>query len=76
MIKFLLLPLAVVVAAPCGLLRAAAPCCNGCGCHQPCTKKVCRLVCDTKTVSKNVYSCECEDFCLPGCSKKCKVPCC
>jgi hypothetical protein len=55
-------------------LRAGAPCCGGCGC-QPCTRKVCRLVCETKEVTKKVYSCECEDFCVPGRSICCKTPC-
>ncbi|HVU87221.1 MAG TPA: hypothetical protein VHD36_07865 [Pirellulales bacterium] len=28
-----------------------------------------------KEETKNVYSCECEDFCLPGPSIRCKGPC-
>ena len=55
--------------------HAGARCCGGCGC-QPCTRKVCKLVCDTKKVPTPVYSVVCEDFCLPGPSIKCKVPCC
>ena len=75
MFKPALFSLAFVLAASCGSLRAGAPCCEGCGC-QPCTRKVCRLVCDTKKVPTPVYSVVCEDFCLPGPSVKCKVPCC
>jgi hypothetical protein len=75
MLKPMLLTLAFVLATLCGSLRAGAPCCDGCGC-QPCTRKVCRLVCDTKKVPTPVYSVVCEDFCLPGPSVKCKVPCC
>ncbi|HJT33709.1 MAG TPA: hypothetical protein VJ783_16810 [Pirellulales bacterium] len=43
--------------------------CHRCGCHTKC-KKICRLVCDTKKVTKTEYSCECEDFCVPGPSHK------
>ncbi len=52
----------------------AGPCCESCGCR-PCTKKVCRLVCEKKKVSKPDFSVKCEDFCLPGPSIKCRVPC-
>jgi hypothetical protein len=48
--------------------------CKHCGCQQHC-KKVCRLICGTKTEVKPVYSCECEDFCVPGPSAKCGVKC-
>lgn len=74
--QFLLLPVALLLASSGVPLHAAKPsCCTGCGC-QPCTRKVCRLVCETKKVSTPVYSVVCEDFCLPGPSVKCKVPCC
>lgn len=46
--------------------------CQHCGCQRNC-RKVCRLVCETKKESKTEYSSECEDFCLPGPSKKCGV---
>jgi len=71
---FSLVPIVVALLAMCGSLRGEAPCCQGCGC-QPCTRKVCKLVCESKKVPTPVYSVECEDFCLPGPSVKCKVPC-
>jgi hypothetical protein len=46
--------------------------CHHCGCQRNC-RKVCRLVCETTKEKKTEYSCECEDFCLPGPSKKCGV---
>jgi len=46
--------------------------CDQCGCRRNC-KKYCRLVCGTKTETKTVYSCESEDFCVPGPSIKCGV---
>ncbi|MDX1945432.1 MAG: hypothetical protein SFU86_08485 [Pirellulaceae bacterium] len=49
-------------------------CCAGCGCQCAC-RKVCRLVCETKKVPKTTYSCQCEDFCLPGKSKHCGTIC-
>lgn len=44
--------------------------CQHCGCRQSC-RKVCRLICGKKKDSKTVYSCKCEDFCVPGASEKC-----
>lgn len=72
--RALLLSVSIALIAWASAIQAGAPCCGGCGC-QPCTKKVCRLVCEMKEESKNVYSCECEDFCLPGRSTCCKAPC-
>ena len=46
--------------------------CDHCGCHRNC-KKVCRLECGKKKETKTEYSAECEDFCVPGPSKKCGV---
>jgi hypothetical protein len=46
--------------------------CQHCGCQRNC-RKVCRLVCETKKEKKTEYSSECEDFCLPGPSRKCGV---
>jgi hypothetical protein len=43
----------------------AGDCCDSCGCDSRCSK-VCRPVPSTKTVTKTEYSCECEDFCVPG----------
>ncbi|HUY34694.1 MAG TPA: hypothetical protein VMV69_18255 [Pirellulales bacterium] len=48
--------------------------CDHCGCRQEC-KKVCRLVHGTKKETKTEYGCECEDFCVPGRSRKCGVKC-
>ena len=47
-------------------------CCDHCGCSHDCCK-VCRCVPDVKKVTKTEYSCECEDFCVPGKSDHCVV---
>jgi len=39
-------------------------CCH-CGRESGC-QKVCRLVCETKEVTKVTYDCKCEDICVPG----------
>jgi hypothetical protein len=44
--------------------------CHHCGCQRDC-KKVCRLEVKTKEKKDIEYSCECEDFCVPGPSKWC-----
>lgn len=46
--------------------------CDHCGCQRNC-KKLCRLECGKKKETKTEYSAECEDFCVPGPSKKCGV---
>ena len=51
---------------------ALADCCQHCGCNANCCK-VCRCVPDVKKVPKTTYSCECEDFCVPGPSEHCVV---
>jgi len=38
----------------------AVQCCSDCG-----VKKVCQVICETKTVKKTVWRVECEDFCVP-----------
>lgn len=43
--------------------------CPHCGCAT--VKKICRLKPDVKKEKKYVYSCECEDFCVPGRSEQC-----
>jgi len=48
--------------------------CGHCGCERDCNK-VCRVECGTKKETKIEYSCECEDFCVPGRSRKCGVTC-
>ena len=48
-----------------GATAQAGDCCEGCGCDALCCK-VCRCVPSTKKVTKTEYSCECEDFCVPG----------
>ena len=50
--------------------RPRGDCCSHCGCQCEPTK-VCRLVPDTKKVTKIEYECECEDFCVPGKSTRC-----
>lgn len=68
----------ILLAATAMLLTFAAPAeggrlfCQHCGCCQNC-KKVCRLKCEKKKETKTEYTCECEDFCIPGPSKKCGV---
>jgi len=52
------------------LFHSAPDCCGHCG-NKCKVKKVCRLVCDEKEVKTTVYTCESEDFCVPGKSKKC-----
>ncbi|HEV3024035.1 MAG TPA: hypothetical protein VGX76_16280 [Pirellulales bacterium] len=54
--------------------QAAMRHCERCGCRQNCNK-VCRLERGTKTEKKTEYSCEHEDFCVPGPSRKCGVTC-
>lgn len=44
--------------------------CDHCGCCCEC-QKVCRVVCEMKETDKVVYSCKCEDFCVPGRSERC-----
>ncbi|WP_425618311.1 hypothetical protein NA78x_002015 [Anatilimnocola sp. NA78] len=55
-------------------LTIAQECCVECGCNT-CIRKVCHVKCEIKKVPKTVYSCECEDFCVPGPSKKCGYEC-
>lgn len=49
--------------------RAGHLFCHQCGCHTHC-KKICRLECGKKKETKTEYSCESEDFCVPGPSHK------
>ena len=65
---FCCLPLVLCFVRP----AAAGDCCCHCGCQSNCSK-VCRLVCEVTKVSKPVYDCECEDFCVPGKSDCCVV---
>lgn len=46
------------------LVRAADTCCRDCGQAAAC-RKVCRLVCEEKTVEVTCWGCRQEDFCLP-----------
>lgn len=75
---FRALSLAAVVAAllPVAGLGAAEATgvCEGCG-NRCCLKPVCRLVCETKTVTETHYDCKREDFCLPGRSQRCGCEC-
>jgi hypothetical protein len=66
--------LLIAVAASISTAEAGQHLCNHCGCRQNC-RKVCRLICGTKKEVKTEYSCECEDFCIPGPSQKCGVKC-
>jgi hypothetical protein len=66
--------LAFALAVSASRCEAAHRFCDQCGCRQHC-KKVCRLVCGKKKEIKIEYSCECEDFCVPGRSVKCGEKC-
>ncbi len=73
---------ALVVALLCGAFvsngLADGGCCDQCGCEAQCGK-VCRLVCEEKTIEVKCFKCECKDFCVPGRScrdcKQCKEVC-
>jgi hypothetical protein len=43
--------------------------CDHCGGGGAC-QKVCRLVCENKKVEVTCWGCKCEDFCIPGPSKR------
>jgi len=45
-------------------------CCEKCG-HECKPKRVCHVIVEMKKVPKVCYTCECEDFCVPGPSKRC-----
>lgn len=63
-----ILPLVLLLASAfASQAQAGGCCCPSCGCHN--VKKVCKPVCDVKKETKFVYSCVCEDFCVPGPSK-------
>jgi hypothetical protein len=49
--------------------------CGHCG-VQACCKKVCKVVCEMKEVTKHCWCVECEDFCapLPNCAHGCSDP--
>jgi hypothetical protein len=57
----------VVALAACCLIGAAGPStkCARCGAVGPC-KKMCRLVCEDKSVEVVCWGSKCEDFCVPG----------
>ena len=67
--------------AACGDPCIGTPsCCGGCGCHAQCKKVCCQIICDYKEVEKKIWSCECEDYCLPipclgGCCDSCQSGC-
>src|SRR5438105_5547705 len=43
--------------------------CGKCG-RDACVEKVCHVICETKKIDKVTYTCECEDFCVPGKSER------
>ena len=57
---------------------SAGECCRHCGC-ETCVRKVCHVVEETKKVPVTKYTYACEDFCMPGPSKRegctCEVDC-
>jgi len=71
--KYAFIILALVAAPLLATAGHAHRSCHQCGCQRVC--KVCKLVPDVKKVPKIVYDVECEDFCVPGPSKKCGVRC-
>jgi hypothetical protein len=73
--------LLVVLSAVCGALTIATYACfagggrcDRCQCVQSC-QKVCRVVCEMKEVTHTTWGCKCEDFCVPGPSKRCESGC-
>jgi hypothetical protein len=72
--KTLLYLFATFVIALSTALTIAQECCITCGCPT-CVRKVCHVKCEIKKVPVTEYSCECEDFCVPGPSKKCGKEC-
>lgn len=76
--KALLLALSLSLSVTAVAFGARTLTCGGCGCHS-CVRKVCRLICTTEEKKKTVYSCECEDFCVPGpsecCGRRCVPDC-
>lgn len=84
----LAVPAAAIECGGCGTCSTCCqqsccdPCCDaGCGqgCCDPCGG-CCMVVCETKTVKKVIWRCECKPFCLPlpSCCKGCTqcVDCC
>jgi len=65
---------AIIVVALSAAWTIAQECCVSCGCNT-CVRKVCHVKCETKKVPHTEYCCECEDFCIPGPSKKCGHEC-
>lgn len=63
--------LVAVALACCQSSAVYAGCCSHCGCNDDSCCKVCCLVPEVKKVTKPVYDCECEDFCVPGKSECC-----
>jgi hypothetical protein len=64
----------ILATAFCCPWALAGDCCQHCGCNSG-IRKVCRLTCEVKKVPETTYSCECEDFCVPGRSLKCGSVC-
>jgi len=62
----------LILVASSSTLALAGDCskCQHCGCAAEC-QKTCRLICETKKVPKLTYTCECEEFCVPGPSTRC-----
>ena len=66
----------ILLSAFCALLigvsspALAQDCCQRCQ-QKCCCESCCHLVCEMKPVKKTTYTCECEDFCIPGPSKRC-----
>lgn len=54
------------------VMTAGEPACCHCGRQHNC-RKVCRLVCEMKEVTKVTYGCQCEDVCIPGPSSRERV---
>jgi hypothetical protein len=66
--------LAMMIVALSASASSADCCCQDCGCSCQ-TGKICRLVREKKKVPKVTYTSECEDFCVPGPSKRCGYTC-
>ena len=68
----------IAVGVPSRSAFACEDCCARCGTGEA-EMKVCRLVCTEKKLTVNCWSCETEDICLPGPSRRtcphCDVAC-
>ncbi len=67
-----LILLLTLASIPC-FVQAGDDCCQchceHCGCQANC-QKCCHVVCEWKEIKEYVYTCRCQDICIPGRSEK------